>query len=63
MHLLKTSGTFQLIYLMNPECQVYKRTKYIYLEKKDKLSTDKKGMTQPVLLRTMFQKGISKIWE
>lgn len=33
----------------------------MYLEKKDKLYTDQKEKPQPVLLRTVFQKG--KTWE
>lgn len=44
MHWLRTSGTSQVIYLMNPECQVYERIKCIHLEKKEKLNTEKKGM-------------------
>lgn len=46
---------------MNPDCQIYERIKYMYLEKKDKLYTDQKEKPQSVLLRTVFQKG--KIWE
>lgn len=61
MHWLRPSGTSQVIYLMNPECQVYERIKCIHLEKKDKLNTEKEGMPQPVLLTTEFQKGIGKI--
>lgn len=63
MHWLRTSGTLQLPYLMNPDCQIYERIKYMYLEKNDKLYTDQKGKPQLVLLRTVFWKGIGKIWE
>jgi len=54
MHLLRTSGTMQLIYLL--DSQVHERIKSMHLEQKDKLKPDHKGMTAFITENTVSER-------